>query len=137
MAGAGHTQECSLDRAASDARRLWLDASPPQKKFTRSCSSSISGIKANHNTHLAPGFTPNHLVLAPVNVVVLPDGDFAFGGATQPLSDVLPAGNRLSPCGPKNPGLHCAPGDSSFPPEHFQVSSCRISDSVLPLFIES
>ncbi|VFV47805.1 Hypothetical predicted protein, partial [Lynx pardinus] len=29
-------------------------------------------------------------------------------------------GNRLSPCGPKTPGLHSAPGDSPFPPEHRQ-----------------
>ena len=43
--------------------------------------------------------------------------------------------NRLSPCGPKTPGLHSAPGDPPFPPEHRQVRSCDVSDSVLPLFI--
>ena len=32
---AGHTQECSRDRAASDAQRLRPGASPPQKKFER------------------------------------------------------------------------------------------------------
>ena len=69
--GAGHTQKGLRDHAAADAQRLWLGASPPQKKFTRPCSSSVSGTMANHNTHLAPGFTPSNLVPAPVNVVVL------------------------------------------------------------------
>ena len=48
-------------------------ASPPQKKFTRACSSSVSGILENHNSHLAPDFTPNGPVPAPANVVVLQD----------------------------------------------------------------
>ena len=51
--------------------RLRLGASPPQKKSTRSCSSSISGIMANHNTHLTPGFTLNILAPTPVNVAIL------------------------------------------------------------------
>ena len=50
-------QECLGDRAAADAQRLLLDASPFQKKFTQWCSSSVSRIMVNHNTHLAPGFT--------------------------------------------------------------------------------
>ena len=32
------------------------------------------------------------------------------------------------------PGPHSVPGDSPFPPEHRQVSSCRVADSVLHLF---
>ena len=55
--GASHTQEHSQDCAAADPQRLWLGASLPQKKFTRLCSSSISGIMENYNTHPAPGFT--------------------------------------------------------------------------------
>ena len=47
------------------------DASPPQKKFTQLCCSSISGIMVSHNTHLALGFPLNVLVPVPVNVVVL------------------------------------------------------------------
>ncbi|XP_047727784.1 protein mab-21-like 3 isoform X1 [Prionailurus viverrinus] len=34
-------------------------------------------------------------------------------------------GNRLSPCGPKSPGPHSAPGVSPFPPEHHQVDLRR------------
>ena len=45
---AGHTQEHLLDRAAADAQRLRLGASPPQKMFPRSRSSSVSGIMGNH-----------------------------------------------------------------------------------------
>ena len=104
MAGAGHTQECSLDRAASDARRLWLDASPPQKKFTRSCSSSISGIMVNLNMHLAPGFTPSDLVLAPVNVVVLPDPLAPLPlGESHSVYQVSSSRGTVSPCVAQRP----------------------------------
>ena len=80
--GAGRTQEHSRERAAADAQRLRLGASPPQKKFLRWCRSSVSGIMENHNKHLAPGFTPNDLVLAPANVGVLLRllGPFPGGG---------------------------------------------------------
>ena len=57
------------DRAAADAQSI----SPPQKKFTQLCNSSVSGIMENHNSHLAPGFPLNDLVPAPANVVVLWD----------------------------------------------------------------
>ena len=68
---AGRTQEHSWDSAAANAQRLQLGASPPQKMFTRSCSSSVLGILENLNTHLSPAFTLNNLVPAPENVVVL------------------------------------------------------------------
>ena len=55
--GAGHTQKHLQNCAAADAQRLRLGASPAQKKFTQPCSSSVSGIMGNHNTHLAPSFT--------------------------------------------------------------------------------
>ena len=42
--------------------------------------------------------------------------------------------NCFSPCGPRTPGPHSAPGDSPFPQEYRQVSSCGVVDSVLPLF---
>ena len=57
--------------AATDAQRLKLGASLPQKKFTGSCSSSVLGIMANHNTHLVPVFNLNVLVSTPANVAVL------------------------------------------------------------------
>ena len=59
----------------------------------------------------------------------------AFGGPTQPLSGVLLGGEPPLPMWSEEPGLHSAPGDSLFPPEHCHVLSCRVSDSVLPLFI--
>ena len=99
------TQERSQDYAATDAQSLKLRASPPQKKFTRLCSSSISGIMGNHNTYLAPSFTPNDFVPAPVNVVVL-------WGLLAPLPVGRPhhlyqmssqKGNCLSPCGLRTP----------------------------------
>ena len=71
MASASCTQEYFQDCAAVDAQRLWLGASPPQKKFMQSCSSSVSGIIENKNTHLAPGFTLKDFVPASANVVFL------------------------------------------------------------------
>ena len=133
---ASRTQERLQVRAVADVQRLWPGASLPQKKFARQCSSSVSGIMENHNTHLAPGFTLNDLVPAPANVVVLlgPLGPCLWG-PTQLLPVSSQQGNCLSPCGLKNPGLHSAPGDLPFPPEHCQLSSCGVSDSALPLII--
>ena len=54
-----------------DAQKLQVGASPPQRKFMQLCSSSVSGIMVNHNTHLASGFSLNILVPAPTSVVVL------------------------------------------------------------------
>ena len=88
---------------------------------------------------MAPGFTPNNLVPAPENVVVhlCPLAPLPLGEphSLYPMSSQQ--GNCLSPCGPKASGLHTAPGDSPFPPEHCQLMSCTVSDSVLPLLIES
>ena len=89
----------------------------------------------NNNTHLAPGFTLNNLVPAPANVVVLPGPLGPLGDPHSLYQVSSQQGNRLSTCGLKNPGLHSAPGDSPFPPEHHQVSSCGVSGSALPLFI--
>ena len=51
---AGRTQESSQGPAAAGVPRLWPGASPPQKKFARYCSNSVSGIMEDQNTHLAP-----------------------------------------------------------------------------------
>ena len=91
-------QEHLWDRAAADAQRLCLGASLPQKKFMLLCSSSISGIMVNHNTHLAPGFTLNVFVLAPENVVVLqgPLGPFPVGVPHSLYQISSQQGNHLS-----------------------------------------
>ena len=69
--GASHTQKHSWDHVVADDQRVWLGASLPQKMFTGSYSSSISGIMENFNKHLAPGFMLKDLVPAPANVVIL------------------------------------------------------------------
>ena len=118
--GAGCTQERLWDCAAADTQRLWPGARLPQKKFTQSCSSSTSEIMANHNTHLAPGFTPSNLAPAPVNVVDLlgPLGPLPLGKSHSLYQVSSQQGNWPSPCGSKTFGLHSAPGDSPFSPEH-------------------
>ena len=87
---AGPTQECSQNHAAAEAQRLWLGASPPQRKFPRSCSSSGSGIVANHNTLLVPGFTPSDLVPTPVRLLILEVSQLILGrGNTNVLFIIL------------------------------------------------
>ena len=113
----------------------WVPTHP--RKFSQSCSSSVSGIMVNHNTHLAPRFPLNVLVPAPANVVVLQDplGPLPVGWPHCLYQMSSQQGNHLSPCGPRT--SLSTPGDLPFSPEHHQVSSCGVSGSVLPLFIES
>ena len=100
---ASSTQVHSRDSAAAEAQRLRPGASPPQKKFTQSCGSSVSGIMANHNTHLAPGFTLNDLVPAPANVVVLlgPLAPWRLGEPHSLYETSSQQGNRFSSGGLK------------------------------------
>ena len=91
----GCSQEHLLDPTAS-APRLQPGASLSQKMFARQCSSSISGIMENHNTHLAPGFTLNDHATAPANVV-------AFWGLLGPdgfnsLYQMSSSSGTTSPC---------------------------------------
>ncbi|VFV47363.1 Hypothetical predicted protein, partial [Lynx pardinus] len=64
------TQVRLLDPVVAGAPRLQPGASPSQKMFARQCSSSVSGIMENHNTHLALGFTLNDLAPALANVAI-------------------------------------------------------------------
>ena len=101
-----HSQECSQDRAAANDQRLWLGGSPPQKKFTQSCSTSASGFMENHNTHLVPGFPLKVLVPTPVNVVVLwgPLGPLPVGRLHSLYQMSSQKGNCLSLCAPRTLG---------------------------------
>ena len=121
------TQERLLDPAASGALRLRPGASTPQKKFGRQCSNSVSGIMENHNTHLAPGFTLNDLDPVPANVAIF-WGLLGPGGFNSLYQISFQQRNCFSPCGQRTPGHHSVPGDSPFPPEHHQVSSCGVAD---------
>ena len=128
----GCTQECLWDPAAASAPRLQPGASPPQKKFVRQCSSSVSGIMENHNTQ-ALGFTFNDLVPAAANLVIL-CGLLGPGCLTASTKWPSSSGSAFLCVAWETPGLHSVPRDSPFPPEHHQVSSYGVADSVLPLF---
>ncbi|VFV42198.1 Hypothetical predicted protein [Lynx pardinus] len=93
-------QEHLLDPAAAGAPRLRPGASPPQKKFARQCSSSVSGIMENQRTLLAPGFTLNDLVPAPANVAVF-GGLLGPGGFNRLHQTSFQQWNSFSPCGPR------------------------------------
>ena len=96
----GCTQERLLAPAAASAPRLQPGASPPQKKFVRQCSSSVSGIMENHNPHLAPGFTLNNLAPVPANVAAF-QGLLGPGGFNSLSQMSFQQWNRFSPCGPR------------------------------------
>ena len=96
----GCTQEGPLDPAAAGAPKLWPGASSPQKKFMRQCSSSVSGIMENHNTHLLPGVTLNDFAPAPANVATF-WGLLRPGGFNSLYQMSFQQWNRFSPCGPK------------------------------------
>ena len=120
--------ECLLDPAAAGAPRLRPGASPSQKKFTRQCSSSVSGIMENHNTRLAPGFTLNDLVLATVNVAVL-WGLLGPGGFNSLYQTSFQQWNRFSPCGPRTsrtPLCSWGFGLSTRAPPGIELWSCRL-----------
>ena len=93
-------RERLLDPDDAGAPRLWPGASPPQKKFVRQCSSSVSGIMENHNTHLLPAFTLNDLVPAPANVAAF-QGLLGPGGFNSLYQMSLRQGNHFSLCGPR------------------------------------
>ena len=118
-------------------RHCSLMPAHPGKRSRDLVPAASQSLWKKHNTHQAPGFTFNVLVPATANVALLRGStvNFASGVATQPLPRVLPSGNCFSLCGQRT--LFSAPGDSPFPPELHQVLSCRISDSVLSLLIQS
>ena len=132
---AGCTQESSWDGAAAEAQRLRPGASPPQKKFARQYSSSISGIMENHNTSLAPGFTLNNLVPAPANVAVF-WGLLGTGFLTASTKCPFSNGTTSPRVAQEPPRPHSAPGDSPFPPEHCQVLSCGVANSLRSPYLQ-
>ena len=124
----GRTQESPLDPAAAGAPRLWAGASPPQKKFERQCSSSVSGIMENHNTHLAPGFTLNDLVPAPENVAAF-QGLLGPGGFNSLYQMSFQQWNRFSPCGPRTSRTPLCSWRFTFPTRAspgIELRSCRL-----------
>ena len=109
--------------------------SPPQKKFMRSCSNSVSCIMLNHNIHLVPGFSINVLVPAPANVVVLqgPLGPLPGGWPHSLYQMSSHQGNCLSLCGPKAPWTSfSAPGDLLFHQSTSKYSSAEFQTLCSP-----
>ncbi|VFV31311.1 Hypothetical predicted protein [Lynx pardinus] len=96
----GCTQECPLDPAAAGAPRLRPGTGPSQKMFARQCSSSVSGVMENYNSHLAPSFTLNDLVPESEKVAVF-WGLLGPGGFNSLYQMSFQQWNRFSPCGPR------------------------------------
>ena len=136
--GAGRTQERSQDCAAADAQRLRPGASPPLHNCVAAVFQGLWKVTTDV-WHQA----------SPLMTLFQHQQMWWFSGvcwdwvATEPLPNAFPAVELLLPCNsPESPGRfargsprpHSAPGDLPFPPEHRQVSSCRVSDSVIPVY---
>ena len=124
--GACCPQEHSWDCAEADAQRLQLGACP--RKSTRdSVAAAFQGLWkiTTHIWHQASPLTslfqhPQMWLFCRVCC------DLWCGMVAQPLPNVLPAGNRLSPRGLRTPLIPLyVPRDSSFPPEPHQVSTAE------------
>ena len=77
--------------------------------------------------------TPWSLVPIPGNVAVLWGPlVLCLWGGHRPLPNALLQGEPLFSTWPSEPSDLTASEDSPFPPEHFQVLSCRISYSAFP-----
>ena len=122
------TQERLRDPAAARVPRLRPGSSLPQKKFMRQCSSSISGIMENHNTHLAPGFTLNDLAPAPANVAAF-QGLLGPGGFNSLYKMSFHQWNRFSPCGPSTSWTPLCSWGFALPtraPPGIELQSCSL-----------
>ena len=131
-------QERSQDCAAADAQRLRPGASPPLHNCVAAVFQGLWKVTTDV-WHQA----------SPLMTLFQHQQMWWFSGvcwdwvATEPLPNAFPAVELLLPCNsPESPGRfargsprpHSAPGDLPFPPEHRQVSSCRVSDSVIPVY---
>ena len=136
-----HPQERSCDRAAADAQRLWPGASPPQKKFMQSCSSSVSGIM-QITTHIWCQASPLLTSLFQHQQTWLfsrVHWDLClWEGAIQPLPNVLSAGELPLPMWPEDPlNLAICSWGFTLPtqaPPGIKLQSFRLC---APLFTES
>ena len=113
----GCTQECPLDPAVAGAPRLQPGASLPQKKLRDSVASVFQG-PWKVTTHIW------HQASFPVTLFQHQQ-TWLFSRVTQalPLGDphslYQVSSQQWSHLSLKNPGLHSAPGDLPFPPEHY------------------
>ena len=129
----GCAQECPLDPVAG-ALRMEPGASPSQKKFAGQCSSSVSGMMENHNTHLTPGFTLHDLVPAPVNVASF-RGLLGPGGFNSLHQMSLRQWNGFSPCGPRTSRTPLCSWGFALPTRAPPGRELRVAAFALPLFI--
>ena len=123
----GCTQECPLDPAVSGALRLRPGASPPPPpKLGDSVASAFQGPWkiATHIWHQASPLT----ILPQHQRMWLPSG-VCWDQVASTVSTKCPSSSGTAfPCVAREPpGPHSVPGDSPFPPEHCQVSSCRVA----------
>ena len=122
-----------LDPAAAGAPRLRPGASCPRKSSRDSVAAPSQGLWkiTTHAWQRASSSTTlfQHQRLWPFSGVCR-DQVASTVSAKCPSS----SGTAFPRVAREPPGPHSAPGDSPFPPEHRQVSSCGVAAFALPLF---
>ena len=127
------TQERPLDPAIAGAPRLWPGATRPAKSSRDSGAAAFQGLWkiTTHIWHQASPLTTlfQHQRMWPFSGV-------CWDQVASTVSTKCPSSSgTIFPCvAPEPPSSHSVPGDSPFPPEHHQVSSCGVAAFALPLF---
>ena len=129
----GCTQERLLDPSATSAPRLRPGATRPRKSSRDSVAAAPQGLWkiTTHIWHQA----------SPLLTLFQHQRMWLFSGVcwdqvASTVSTKCPSSSRTTfPCvAQEPPGPHSAPGDLPFSPEHRQVWSCGVEDTVHPLF---
>ena len=123
---AGCTQERPLDPAVAGVPRLRPGATHPRKGSRDSVAAAFQGLW-KITTHIWHQVSPlmtlfQHQRMWPFSGVLLGPG--CLTAATKCPSS---HGTALPLVAQEPPTPHSAPGDLPFPPEHHQVSSCKVA----------
>ena len=127
------TEVRPLEPVVVSALRVRPDSSLSLKMFVRQCSSSISGIMENP-TRIWHQASPSTTL--PQYQQMWPPSGVCWDQVASPVSTKCSSrsGTAFPSVARELPGPHSVPGDSPFPPEHLQVSSCGVAAFVFPLF---
>ena len=129
----GCTQERLLDPAVAGAPRLQPAASLPQKSLQDSVAAVFQGLW-EITTYIWHQVSP--LMTLFQHQQMWPPSGVCWDQVASTDSTKCPSssGTTFPHVAQEPSGPHSASGDSPFPPEHHQVSSCGVAAFALPLF---
>ena len=96
-------------------------------------SSCVSGIMENH-AHIWLQASPLTTLFQHQQMWTFSGVCWDQGASTVSTKCPFSSGTAFPCVAQESPRCHCAPGDSPFPSEHHQLSSCRVAAFAFPLF---